>query len=183
MKPLLPQVAAHPRFSPEIARRFGNPLFTERLVLSKSGLEEFVAHPLELLCEIIRTLDAGSRSALALVFMRGGFLPSPVDMTRDEERAVQLIGGSLPEIRSSINALDGSLLLQALHGGTYAWRFKHPTVRDAFAALVAEDRELMDIYLAGTPIEKLFGEDRGRAGALARASPRPSDGRGCPKGG
>jgi hypothetical protein len=79
-------------------------------------------------------------------------------MTCDEERAVQLIGGSLPEIRSSLNALDGSLLLQALQSGTYAWRFKHPTVRDAFAALVAEDRELMDIYLAGTPIAKLFGE-------------------------
>ena len=38
------------------------------------------------------------------------------------------------------------------------WRFKHPTIRDAFATLVAEDTELMDIYLAGAPIEKLFGE-------------------------
>lgn len=158
VKPLLPEVAAQPRFSPEIARRLGNPLFTKRLVLSRPGLEGFVAHPLELLCEIIRTLDAGCRSALALVFMRSGFLPSPVDMTPDEERAVQLIGGSLPEIRSSLNALDGSLLLQARQRGSYVWKFKHPTVRDAFAALVAEDRELMDIYLAGTPIEKLFGE-------------------------
>lgn len=158
VKLLLPGVAAHPGFSPEIARRLGNPLFTKRLLVSKTGLDDFVAHPLELLCEIIRTLDAGSRSALALVFMRGGLLPSPVNMTPDEEHAVQLIGGSPSDVRTALNALEGGLLLQTLQGGTYAWRFKHPTLRDAFAALVAEDRELMDIYLAGTPIEKLFGE-------------------------
>lgn len=158
VKPFLPEVAAHQRFSPEIARRLGDAAFTKRLVVSKPGLDDFVAHPLELLCEIIRTLDAGSRSALALVFMRGGLLPSPIDMTRDEEAAIELIGGSLPAIRSSLSALDGSLLLLTLQDRTHAWSFKHPTVRDAFASLVAEDRELMDIYLAGTPIVKLFGE-------------------------
>jgi hypothetical protein len=45
-----------------------------------------------------------------------------------------------------------------MQAGAYSWRFKHPTVRDAFATVVAEDRELLDIYLTGTPIEKLFGE-------------------------
>lgn len=38
------------------------------------------------------------------------------------------------------------------------WRFKHPTIRDAFASLVDEDTELMDIYLAGMPIDKLLME-------------------------
>jgi len=159
VKEFLPDVAANEHFNPEIARRLGNPVFTKRLVISKAGLDDFVAHPVELLREIIRTLDAASRSALALVFMRGGLLPSPVSMTADEERAIELIGGSLSDVRSALNALKGGfLLLQTLQGGTCAWRFKHPTVRDAFAALVAEDRELMDIYLAGTPIEKLVGE-------------------------
>jgi hypothetical protein len=69
-----------------------------------------------------------------------------------------LIGGSLSDVRNSLNALDGSLVLQSRQAGSYVWRFKHPTVRDAFATVVAEDRELLDIYLAGTPIEKLVGE-------------------------
>lgn len=158
LKSFLSDVAAHLRFSPEIARRLGDPLFTRRLEISKSGLDDFVSHPVELLCEIIRTLDAGSRSALALVFMRGGTLPSPVEMNSDEERATSLLGGSPSDVRNALNAMDGSLLLQTLQGGAYSWRFKHPTVRDAFAAVIAEDRELMDIYLAGTPVEKLFGE-------------------------
>ena len=158
IKPLLPNVAAHARFSPEIARRLGNPLFTKRLVVSKSGLEDFVAHPVELLCEIIRTIDTGSRSALALVFMRGGMLPSPMNITADEEHAVSLMGGSISDVRNALNALDGSLILRMHQGGIYSWRFKHPTVRDAFAVLIAEDRELMDIYLAGAPVDRLLNE-------------------------
>lgn len=158
LKPFLSDVAAHPSFSPEIARRLGNPIFTKRLIVSKGGLDDFVAHPVELLCEIVRTIDTGSRSALALVFMRGGMLPSPVKMTADEEHAVSLMGGSASDVRNALNALDGSLIIQSIQGGIYSWRFKHPTVRDAFAAVIAEDRELMDIYLAGAPVDRLFDE-------------------------
>jgi hypothetical protein len=121
-------------------------------------LDDFVERPLELLREIIRTLDGGSRSALALVFMRGGALASPVKMTKEEEQAVALLGGSVAAVRSALSALDGSLLLPLSQGGSQAWRFKHPTIRDAFAALTAEDRELMDIYLAGASVEKMFSE-------------------------
>lgn len=158
LKPFLTDIAAHSNFSPEIARRLGNPLFTKRLVVTKAGLDEFVAHPVELLCEIVRTIDTGSRSALALVFMRGGILPSPVKMSEDEERAVSLMGGSTADVRNALNALDGSLILQSIQGGVYSWRFKHPTVRDAFAIVISEDRELMDIYLAGAPVDRLFDE-------------------------
>ena len=158
LKPLLPDVAHHAGFSPETARRLGTSLFTKRLSVSKAGLDDFVAHPKELLTEIIRTLDAGSLSALALVFMRGGLLASPIKMNPDEEHAITLLGGSMADVRNSLNALEGSLLLQTLQGGSYFWRFKHPTIRDAFAAIVAEDRELMDIYLTGTPVNKLLSE-------------------------
>ena len=50
------------------------------------------------------------------------------------------------------------MVKRALEGGRYVWSFKHPTIRDAFASLVAEDPELLDIYLAGTPPEKLVHE-------------------------
>lgn len=158
LKQFLPSVAAHQGFSPEIARRLGNPIFTKGLSLSKWGLDEFVSRPVELLREIIRTLDAGSHSALAVVFMRGGILPSPMTMTKGEEKAITRLGGSPGEVCNALGALEGSLLIQVSQEGRYTWRFKHPTIRDAFASLVAEDRELMDIYLVGSPIEKLFSE-------------------------
>jgi hypothetical protein len=158
VKPFLPEVAAHQCFSPEIARRLGDPIFTRQLTLSKDSLDDFVARPLELLCEIIRTLDAESRSALALVFMRAGTLPSPVEMTKDEQQAVSLLGGTAGGIRNALNSLNESLLIRTFQNSGHLWRYKHPTIRDAFATLVAEDTELMDIYLTGTPIEKLFRE-------------------------
>lgn len=158
VKPFLPIVANHERFSPEIARRLGNPAFTRQLNLSKAGLLQFVAHPMELLKEVIQTLDANSRSAIALVFIRGGSLSSPVKLSSDEEEAVKLLGGIDTEVRNALVALDGSLLLQVQQDGCYSWRLKHPTIRDAFGALIAENPELMDIYLAGTPVRQLFQE-------------------------
>jgi energy-coupling factor transporter ATP-binding protein EcfA2 len=158
VKPFLPVVSAHQRFSPEIARRLGNPAFTRNLYVSEWGLVQFVERPMELLKEIIQTLDAHSRSAVALVFMRGGVLPSPVTFSLEEEEAIKLLGGAAAEVRNALAALDGSLLLQVQQGGDFSWRLKHPTIRDAFAALIAENRELMDIYLAGTPVRQLFQE-------------------------
>ena len=158
IKSLLPAVAVHKRFSPEIARRLGNPAFTKALHLSAYSLDDFVENNTELLQEVIRTLDAGSRSAIALVFMRDGLLQSPITLSPEEERGIELLGASPGEVRTAIVALDGGLLIQVQQRGSVWWRFKHPTIRDAFAALVAENRELMDIYLLGTPIERLFTE-------------------------
>lgn len=158
VKGFLPAVATHPRFSPEIARRLGHPTFTKQLRFTPLAFEKFVAEPMELLHEIIRTLDANARSAIALVFMCGGSLPSPLMTTLEEERAIVLLGGSPAEVRNAITALDGSLLIQVRQGAAFFWRYKHPTIRDAFAAYVSENRELMDIYLAGTPVRQLFAE-------------------------
>jgi hypothetical protein len=158
VKPYLDDVAAHKRFSPEISRRLGNPAFTKQLNLSADALHDFVERPVQLLQEVIRTLDAGSRAAIALVFMRGGWLPSPVTLGPEEETAIGLLGATGGEVRTALTALDGSLLIQVQQKGQYGWRAKHPTVLDAFAALVADSRELLDIYLAGTPVRQLFAE-------------------------
>jgi hypothetical protein len=158
LKPYLATIAGHERFLPEIARRLGNPLFTKKLILAEPELRDFVERPLELLREVIRTADTQCRAALALVFMRGGSLPSPIKVTGEENAAIQMLGGNLAGIRESLNSLNESLVLQVVKDCGYAWKFKHPTVRDAFGSLIAEDRELLGIYMAGTPIDKLLGE-------------------------
>lgn len=158
LKPFLPWVSNHEGFSPEIARRLGNRAFTRKLVVYKSGLEDFVANPMQLLIDVIQTLDVSSRAAIALVFMRGGQLTSPVALTSEETEALSLLGGSQSEVRNALNSLNGSLLIQVKSAGSLAWAFKHPTIRDAFAAIVAENRELLDIYLTGTPVPRLLHE-------------------------
>jgi len=158
LKPFLPGVAAHLRFSPELARRISNPLFTKKLVMTRESIDRFISHPLDFLCDVIRNLDPDCQSALAMVFMRGGVLPSPVTVASDEEQALLRMGGTIPKIFKSIEALNGSLLLLTTQDGNLVWRFKHPTIRDAFATIIAESPELMDIYLTGTPVETLLRE-------------------------
>ncbi len=158
IKPFLPNVVSHKKFSPEISRRLGNPLFTKDLEISGYGLDNFVNNPLELLCEVINTMDDSNRSALALVFMRGGALPSPLSITPAEEQAIARIGGTVGDATKGLESLNGSLLLIHVKDGDYYWHFKHPTIRDAFATIVASNQNLMDIYLTGAPLDKLFSE-------------------------
>jgi len=158
LKPFLSEVAHHEKFSPEIARRLGNPLFTKSLNISKYGLDSFVENPLDMLCEIINTMDDSSRSALALVFIRGGTLPCPLSMTLEEEQAIARLGGTIGDAMKGLESLNGSMLLNTIKDGDYFWHFKHPTIRDAFAAIVASNQNLMDIYLTGAPLDKLFSE-------------------------
>lgn len=159
LKPYLESVVvAHKRFSPEIARRLGHPAFTKNLTVNAPSLDDFVERPVPLLQEVIRTLDAESRAAIALVFMRGGWLSSPVTFRPEEQAALDLLGASPAGIRPALTALDGSLLIHVQQKGQYGWRAKHPTILDAFAALIAESRELMDIYLMGAPVRQLLSE-------------------------
>jgi hypothetical protein len=111
-----------------------------------------------LLREVVQTLSNDMRAAIALIFMRSGMLESPIALADEEEQALALLGAPLSGVREGLNSLDGSLLIQVQQSGGSWWRFKHPTVRDAFGSLVAEDRALMDIYLAGTPVPQLLRE-------------------------
>jgi hypothetical protein len=158
IKPFLPAVAASHGFIPEIARRLGTPLFTKGLSLTSAGVADFVDNPVQLLLDVIRNLDVKSRSALTLVFMRGGALRSPIKLSADESQALGLLGANIADIREALNELGDSLMLRAIESGSYVWRFKHPTIRDALGSLIAEDAELVDIYLAGTPLGTLLSE-------------------------
>lgn len=158
IKPFLPSVARNTNFMPEIARRLADPLFTRNLVLSEAGIKDFVEHPLAFLLGVLRGLDDGARAAIALVFMRGGSITSPIAPTLDEVHVLERLGGSSSSIREALNAMEGSLVKLTLEDNGRVWRFKHPTIRDAFASLTADDPELLDMYLAGTPPERMVEE-------------------------
>lgn len=158
IKKLLPSVVDNSNFSPETARRLGNPLFTSSLIFSENEVKNFVDKPMEQLVEIIRTLDVHNRAALALIFMRGGMIESPVEISSDEEKAIKLLLSDAANVRVAFSYLEGSMLIRLLENGIYYWKYKHPTFRDAFAIIVAEDAELLDIYLIGAPINTIFSE-------------------------
>lgn len=158
MKDCLEDIAAHPNFLPETARRLGNSFFTQGLAIEKSELIDMVANMRGFLLDNLKIIGRDNTAAVALVFMRAGNLDCDLVLTESESHALELLGSNVGEVRKSLRALSPNLLLKMENEGKPYWRFKHPSIRDAFGSLIAEDPSLTDIYLANTPMTSLLSE-------------------------
>jgi hypothetical protein len=158
IKPHLEAIASHSRFIPETARRLGDPLFTKGLKIYRYDLDEFVEKQEQLLHEVLLCLDGDSKAALALVYMRNGLLDSPIKLEESEREAVERLGSTLGGCITALESLNGSLAQYTHVENAAVWRFKHPTVGDAFAGLLLQNPELLGIYVRGSSIDKLMGQ-------------------------
>jgi hypothetical protein len=158
IKPHLPVIAAHSRFVPETARRLGDPIFTPKLGLNRYDLNDFVEKQELLLQEVIRGLDEHSKAALALIYMRNNSLESPISLEESELEAIERLGSNLGGCITALESLNGSLVQYTAAEGTDAWRFKHPTIGDAYSGLLLQSHEWLGIYVHGSPIDKLTAQ-------------------------
>jgi energy-coupling factor transporter ATP-binding protein EcfA2 len=146
-------------FSPETARRLGNRVFTGRLHLSQPSVNYFVSHPIDQLRDTIRTIGNESRSALALVFINGGRIACPLDLEARDRQIVASMGADAQSIGDTLDRLEGSLFTRSLDAeGNFAWKFKHPTIGEAFSAEICHNASFLDIYLGGAKLEDIFRE-------------------------
>ncbi len=158
IKPHLEGVAAHPRFIPETARRIADPLFTKDLYVGEYHLGQFVEKREQLLLEVIQGLDANSKAALGLIYMRKDHLESPVTLQGTETQALERLGSTLGECITALDALNGSLVTNVQVDDQPVWRFKHPTIGDAYAATLAFSPDLLGIFLSGSSTENLTSQ-------------------------
>lgn len=156
IKPHLTRVAQHRRFIPETARRLGDPLFTQGLELDRDEIDEFVEKQERLLREIIAGLDEHSKAALALIYMRSGALESPVVLEASEREAIERLASDLGRCTIALDFLKGSLVQYVQTEDAGVWRFKHPTMGEAFASLLLKNPEWLGIYLQGSPADRLM---------------------------
>lgn len=156
VKPHLVAVAARDRFIPEVARRLADPFFTKKLRLSEWSLAKFVDEREQFLIDVCSELDADSKAALALVYMANGRLPSPISLTAAEEEALKRLDSNLGACSAALEALRGSLVVHVTSDGDSFWTFKHPTIGDAYSAILRGSPELLGIYVRGSEIEKLM---------------------------
>lgn len=155
IKPHLEMVAGHSRFIPETARRLSDPVFTKDLFIDPYYLGQFVEKREEFLQEVLTGLDRDSKAALALIYMRNDRLESPIELQPSETEALQRLGSTLGGCVAALEALTGSLVLLTQTVGDAVWRFKHPTIGDAFASILVYSPELLGIYIRGSAPEKL----------------------------
>lgn len=148
IKPFLPRLAESDHFLPETARRLGSQFFAGSLVPTEPTLEKFFVEPREFLKEIIAGLSLECKAAIAVLFLNGGVVRSPVS-SDNILLGAEAFGVSAGGVKDSLEALNGSLLLLAQDEQGPIWTYKHPTVSDAFAGYVAETSELIELYLRG----------------------------------
>jgi energy-coupling factor transporter ATP-binding protein EcfA2 len=156
VKPHLESVADHDRFIPETARRLADPFFTKKLYLSGWSLASFVEKREQFLVDICKELDTDSKAALALIYMSNGRLPSPISLTASGDEALSRLHSNLGACIAALEALRGSLAVHATSDGESFWTFKHPTIGDAYSAMLRGNPELLGIYARGSDIEKLM---------------------------
>lgn len=156
LKPHLETIVLIPSFNPETARRLSYPIFTKGLYLSDWHINRFVNQQEAFLVDLIKELDEHSRAALALIYMGSGRLQSPIDFASLPRLAIERLGSSVSKSINAMEAMNGNLVeLLHLEGESY-WRFRHPTIGDAFAIYIREAPELMEIFLHGTQTDKLM---------------------------
>ncbi|MFG1480931.1 hypothetical protein V5F53_20065 [Xanthobacter sp. V4C-4] len=157
VKPFLSALAKQSNFLPETARRLGSTFFAKNLPPIEGVLTNFFANPRDFLKETLTGLSPECRAAIAVVFLNGGKVRSPVSAS-ELEAGASAFGVSVASVRNELEALNGSVLLLALDEQGHYWTYKHPTVSDAFSAYLAGSPELIEVYLRGAKAETILDE-------------------------
>ena len=158
VKPHLESIASHKRFIPESARRLSNPFFTKNLPISNYYLAEFIEKREDFLKEVLKNLDTDRKAALGLIFIRKNHLQSPISLEVTEIDVLSRLGSNLAGCITALEALNGSLVYYSTGEGQPFWTYKHPTIGDAYSAILSESPEQIGIYLLGVDISDLFGQ-------------------------
>jgi len=159
LKPLLKVVSGNDAFLPETARRLGDPIFTKNLELSATRFKRLVEHPVEFLTEVLAQLDDACRAAIALIFLNSETgVPSPIPTSPALDMVNRLLGVQHADVAKAMQYLNDSLTRLISHDDGDRWVFRHPTVTDAFAELVADSPELVELYVHGAKLDRLIRE-------------------------
>jgi uncharacterized protein (UPF0305 family) len=90
--------------------------------------------------------------------MRKDHLEIPITLLGSEPQALERLGSTLGDCIKALNALSGSLVTIVHVNDQPVWRFKHPTVGDAYAATLAFSPDLLEIFLTGSSVESLTSQ-------------------------
>jgi energy-coupling factor transporter ATP-binding protein EcfA2 len=157
MKPHLEAAADADAFRPETARRLGLQAFTRGLALNRSGVISYIARPQQYLADVYSELDTAAQSALALIYSAGAEgLTTCFRVTQSERNVIEAAGSTPSACAASGGSLVGTFLRQEIRGRRESYNFKHPTLREGFAAWLAEKPHLISAIISEMDDEALL---------------------------
>ncbi|MGO6946998.1 MULTISPECIES: nSTAND3 domain-containing NTPase [Rhizobium] len=158
VKEYLPAMASRADFLPETARRLGSQFLAGNLKTDRMTIERFFASPEGFLVDTISGLAKDCLAAVAVIYLSGGVIASPVPDEGVLQEVTAVYGVSAIQVRDALSSLNGSLVLLAHNEQGRYWTYKHPTVGDAFSTYVSKNPELLDFFLRGAKPETLMRE-------------------------
>jgi len=90
--------------------------------------------------------------------MRNDRLESPIELQPSETEALARLDSDLGGCVTALEALNGSLVLHSHASGESFWRFKHPTIGDAYAEILVQSPEMLGIYIRGSAPERIVDQ-------------------------
>ena len=173
--PHLEATADHPGFTPELARRLAEPAFTTQLQPpTAASITAFFENPQQFLADILTGLDVDSLSALGLIFVSRGWLPSPVMLNEPRNELLTRLGSTIAGVTRALSHLDGSLVAHVTRDGAPGWIFAHPTMIDAYADHI-RNPELLHVLIEGFDTHVLMNRttcgDTGSTNAIVLPEP------------
>ncbi len=124
----------------------------ERLPVGPSWLRR----PTDCLRDVIEQLDPGARAALGCVYVSSGGVPAPVTLTPALQDVTSRLGATAEQVLPAFSRLDGSFLRLDTTQAAPAWQFRHPTLREGFAACVTGNPEAVGILIDGLADDELL---------------------------
>lgn len=122
-------------------------------------MKELVEQPVEFLTEVLEQLDRPSLGAVALIFLNSeSGVPSPIGQHPALEMVTRLLGVQPAAVAMAMEHLNDSLTRRLSAEDGDHWVFRHPTVTDAFAEIVARSPELIELYAHGAKVDRLVRE-------------------------
>lgn len=160
LKPHLEGTADQSPFRPEVARRLGSRAFTKTLLISAASVRDFMARPNKFLQDVYEGLEPDHAGALALVY-QAGELPVPLEPTTTErQELLTLVGSSPNRVGHALSVLEGTFVRRAPKPGSSEdqeyWSFRHPTLREGFATLLARNPSLLKVLIQGLDDEGIL---------------------------
>ena len=173
--PHLESAADHRGFTPELARRLADPTFTTHLTYPTArNVEAFFRDPRQFLAETFASLDDDSRSALGLIFVSRGWLPSPITLNEPRQELLTRAGGTIASVTRALTHLEGSLVVHVIRDGESGWVFAHPTMIDAYSDQIRSP-ELLHLLVEGFDTDVLVARttcgDTGFTNAIVLPEP------------
>lgn len=159
IKPFLEDASNVEPFRPEMARRLGRQAFTSALSPTRASVVTFMAESTDFLVTVYGQLDRHAQAALTAVYAAGDAGLSPT-MAGAQDGLIKRLGSSQADVAGALAAMDETFVR---FGSTDSrvkarWFFHHPTLREGFAAYIAQRRHLVDILVVGLSDEALLSQ-------------------------